>query len=246
MKFNVLSLFPEIIDSFFSNSIMAKAINKDLIQYQSVNIREFATDKHRTCDDSPYGGGAGMVLKSEPLTGALDHVSAHGKRVIYPSPSGRVFTQKYAEELVQESELIFVCGRYEGIDQRIIDHYVTDEISIGDYVVSSGETAALVIIDAVYRLVSGVINQASLIEESHSEGLLEYPHYTRPESVLGRKVPDILLSGNHAAIKAWRRGQQLLKTKRFRPDLLEKVLLTKDDLRLLESAKEQGGIDGSD
>ncbi|WP_052078259.1 tRNA (guanosine(37)-N1)-methyltransferase TrmD [Spirochaeta lutea] len=245
MKITVLSLFPEIVDAFFQSSIMAKAVDKNIIEYSSVNIRDFALDKHRTCDDYPYGGGAGMVLKPEPLVGALDSVQALGKRVVYPSPSGRLFNQEFAKNLADEQELVFICGRYEGIDHRVIQRYVTDEISIGDYVVSSGEVATLTIIDAVYRLVDGVINQESLVEESHNDGLLEYPHFTRPEKVLGIGVPDVLLSGNHAAINAWRRGQQLRKTKHVRPDLFAKKELTKEDARLLAAAEEQGGSYGS-
>jgi tRNA (guanine37-N1)-methyltransferase len=192
MKFTVLSLFPEIVDTFFSASIMAKAVDRELISVNLVDIRDFAMDKHRTCDDAPYGGGAGMVLKAEPLAGALDSVGAAVKRVVYPTPSGRLFDQKMAAELAAVDELVFICGRYEGIDQRIIDLYVDDEVSIGDYVISSGEIASLVIIDAVYRLVEGVISGESLAEESFTGGLLEYPHYTRPQVFCDLPVPDIL------------------------------------------------------
>ena len=164
-----------------------------------------------------------MVLKPEPLALALDSVEARGKRVVYLSPSGRLLDQRYAENLAAEKELVLICGRYEGIDQRIIDRYVTDEVSVGDYVLSSGETAALVIIDAVYRLLDGVINEESLTEESHQDGLLEYPHYTRPERYLDKDVPEVLLSGNHKRIQDWRRRRQLEKTRSFRPDLFEKI-----------------------
>ena len=199
---------------------MKKAVERGLIDVQFVNIRDFALDKHKTCDDIPYGGGAGMVLKPEPLAAALDSVGAGQKRTLYPTPSGRLFTQAAATELAGEEELIFICGRYEGIDQRIIDEYVDDEISIGDYVLSSGEIASLVIIDAVYRLREGVIKARSLEEESFSDGLLEYPQYTRPEVFRDRKVPEVLLSGHHKNIEAWRREQSVEKTKRLRPDLL--------------------------
>jgi tRNA (guanine37-N1)-methyltransferase len=222
MKFSVLSLFPEIAASFFNTSIMARAVDRGLVDYQLLDIRDFALDKHRTCDDAPYGGGAGMVLKAEPLAGALDSVSGREKRVIYPSPSGRPLNQKLAGELAAEDELIFICGRYEGIDQRIIDLYVDDEVSIGDYVISSGELAALVIIDAVYRLLDGVINGESLAEESFTGGLLEYPHYTRPRVFRKSDVPDILLSGNHAEIERWRHEKRLEKTRKYRPELLER------------------------
>jgi len=220
MKFTLLSLFPEILNGFFSASIMAKTIESGTLQYSCVQIRDFAYDRHKTCDDAPYGGGAGMVLKPEPLGRALESVGASGKRVVYPTPSGRKFSQKYAQELAHEEELILICGRYEGIDQRIIDMYVTDEISIGDYVISSGEVASLVIVDAVYRLIDGVISCDSLEEESFSGGLLEYPHYTRPHSYCGKKVPDILLSGNHEEIRKWRLRQSVRRTLERRPELL--------------------------
>ena len=201
MKFHVLTLFPEIPQAFFENSIMAKAVKRGLIDYNLVNIRDFALDKHKTCDDTPYGGGAGMLMLPEPLGKALESVDAKSKRVVYVTPSGKPFTQAVAQELSRESELVFICGRYEGIDQRIIDRYVDDEISIGDYVLSSGETAATVIIDAVYRLITDVISCESLEEESFSDGLLEYPQYTRPENYDGLIVPEVLLSGHHEKIR---------------------------------------------
>lgn len=223
MKFTVLSLFPEILTGFFQSSLMKKAIDKGIVEVDFVNIRNFALDKHKTCDDIPYGGGAGMVLKPEPLAMALESVGASQKRTLYPTPSGRLFTQKMATELSLEKEIVLICGRYEGIDQRIIDEYVDDEVSIGDYVLSSGEIASLVLIDAVYRLCDGVIKQRSLEEESFSNDfLLEYPQYTRPEQFHGREVPEILLSGHHQNIAAWRREKSLEKTKRLRPDLLDR------------------------
>jgi len=221
MKITVLSLFPEIIDSFFTSSIMAKAVEKRLVEYSLVNIRDFARDRHKTCDDAPYGGGAGMVLKPEPLAEALDSVEGSLKRVIFPSPSGIVFDQRQAERLAKYEELVFICGRYEGIDQRIIDMYVDEEISIGDYVISSGEVSTLVIIDSVYRLLEGVISEDSLLEESFTNGCLEYPHYTRPSSFRGVNVPNVLLSGNHAKISEWRREKGLLKTRKNRPDIID-------------------------
>ncbi len=223
MKLTVLTLFPEIIDGYFGSSIMAKAVEKGIVDYSVVNIRDFAYDKHRTCDDYPYGGGAGMVLKPEPLSRALDSVDGKKRRVVYPSPSGKLLDQSYAAELAEADDLVFICGRYEGVDQRIIDLYVDDEISIGDYVISSGEISALVIIDSVYRLVDGVINGESLIEESFSDGLLEYPHYTRPAVFRGLEVPEVLVSGHHARIKEWRKERQLEKTRKNRPDLLSKL-----------------------
>lgn len=221
MKVKVLSLFPSIPAAYFESSIMAKAVERGIISYELVDIRDFAMDRHRTCDDAPYGGGAGMVLKPEPLAAALDAVGASRKRTLYPSPSGRLFSQEYARELAAEEELVFICGRYEGIDQRIIDSYVDDEISVGDYVMSSGELSTLVIIDSVYRLIEGVIKGESLEEESFTDGLLEYPHYTRPADFRGMTVPDVLLSGHHAEIQDWRYTRRVEKTRRNRPDLLK-------------------------
>ena len=222
MKFTVLTLFPEILESYFKSSIMAKAVEKALIEYEIVNIRDFALNKHKNCDDYPYGGGAGMVLKPEPLALALDSVGAADKRTLYPSPSGKLFKQDYAADLSGEKELIIICGRYEGIDQRIIDSYVDDEICIGDYILSSGEVAALTVIDCVYRLLDGVISSDSLEEESFSNGLLESPQYTRPEVFREMKVPEVLLSGHHENIKKWRLEKSLEKTENYRPDLLNR------------------------
>ncbi len=223
MKFTVLSLFPEILSSFFDASIMQKAVARGCISFQLVNIRDYATDVHKTCDDVPYGGGAGMLMMPEPLSQALDAVSASSKHVIYLAPSGRPFTQEDAHRLSKEDELVLVCGRYEGIDQRIIDEYSCEEVSIGDYVLSSGEVAALVVIDSVYRLVEGVISPESLTSESFVDSLLEYPQYTRPSVFRGREVPDVLLSGHHAKIEAWRLKKRLQKTLEVRPDLIEKA-----------------------
>lgn len=233
MKYTVLTLFPEITDAFFAASIMAKAINRGIIEYRAINIRDFALDKHKTCDDAPYGGGPGMLMLPEPLGRALEAAGAvkgknprarqaPGPRVIYLSPSGRPFNQTLAREFAAETELILLCGRYEGIDQRIADLYVDDEISIGDYVTSSGEAAALVIIDATYRLVDQVITAESLAEESFSDGLLEYPQYTRPEVYDTIKVPEILLSGHHENIRRWRLEKRVEKTLRLRPDLIRR------------------------
>ena len=220
MKFTVLTLFPEIPRAFFEASIMAKAVERGIIAYDLVHIRDFAFDKHKTCDDKPYGGGAGQLLLPEPLGRALDSVQAYKKHVIYVTPSGKPFTQRKAQELSQKDEIVLVCGRYEGIDQRIIDLYVDDEISVGDYVLSSGEVAATVIIDAVYRLVDDVITHESLDEESYADGLLEYPQYTRPAVYRGMAVPEVLTNGNHEHIRKWRLKKRLQKTLANRPDLV--------------------------
>ena len=225
MKYTVLTLFPEITDAFFANSIMAKAIKRGIVEYRAVNIRDFANDRHKTCDDAPYGGGAGMLMLPEPLDMALKSVLA-GKtgspRVIYLSPSGRLFNQEAARELAAEEELVLICGRYEGIDQRIIDRFVDDEISIGDYVLSSGEVAALAVIDATYRLIDDVICADSLLEESFSSGLLEYPQFTRPEVFDTMRVPEVLLSGHHEKIRLWRLEKRVEKTLCQRPDLIQR------------------------
>ncbi|MCL2043611.1 MAG: tRNA (guanosine(37)-N1)-methyltransferase TrmD [Treponema sp.] len=227
MKYTVLTLFPEIINAYFATSISARAIQRGIIDYRAVNIRDYALDKHRTCDDAPYGGGPGMLMLSEPLCRALEAVGIQklsarpsGPQVIYLTPSGRPFNQDIAKKLAAEQELVLVCGRYEGIDQRVIDLYINDEISIGDYVLASGEVAALALIDATCRLVDKVITAESLDEESFSGGLLEYPQYTRPEIFDTIKVPDVLLSGHHENIRRWRLEKRVEKTLRSRPDLI--------------------------
>lgn len=223
-----------MLTGFFTNSIMARAVNSGIVSYNIVDWRQYAEDKHHKCDDSPFGGGAGMVIKPEPLFKALDRLDAMNKRVVYASPSGKLLTQDYARDLSREPELVFICGHYEGIDQRIIDRYVDDEICIGDYVISSGEVATLVIIDAVYRLIDGVITDSSLEEESFTGPLLEYPQYTRPETYCGMSVPDILLSGHHANIEKWRLQKRLEKTLSNRPELLENASLDAATSKLLE------------
>lgn len=221
MYFTTFSLFPDIIEPYFHSSIMARAINKGLITYQNINFRDYATDKHRTCDDTPYGGGAGMVIKPEPLANAIEANKGEGLYIIYPSPSGRRFTQATAKRLAAQKRLGFIAGRYEGIDQRIIDLYVDEELCIGDYVMSSGELACLVIIDTVMRLVEGAISKESLEEESFENGLLEYPHYTKPEIFANLHVPEILLSGHHQKIKKWREQKRWEKTLANRPEIVQ-------------------------
>jgi tRNA (guanine37-N1)-methyltransferase len=268
MKYTILTLFPEIIDAYFTSSIMAKALDRGMMEYRAVNIRDYAYDKHRACDDAPYGGGAGMLMLAEPLGRALDAAGAAGKpkqnssapssgessdtarpRVIYLSPSGRPFNQALARELAAEKELVLICGRYEGIDQRIIETYADDEISVGDYVLSSGEVAALVLIDAVYHLVEQVITPASLEEESFSGGLLEYPQYTRPEIYGTLRVPEVLLSGHHENIRRWRLEKRVEKTLALRPDLIrlgEECSLFDDETRKIIEQKAAEAARGSD
>ncbi|MBN1524482.1 MAG: tRNA (guanosine(37)-N1)-methyltransferase TrmD [Spirochaetales bacterium] len=242
MKWSVVTLFPEMFSDFLTCSIIGRAVEDKKLFVQLVNPRDFAVDKHRQCDDYPFGGGPGMVLKPEPVAAALDSLQGKGKRVIYVSPGGRVFDQEYARKLSLDEELILVCGHYEGIDQRIIDLYVTDEISIGDYILTSGETAAMVVIDAVSRLLDGVISDDSHDCESFSNGLLEYPQYTRPREFRGEIVPDILLSGHHEEIRKWRLARSIEKTMQNRPDLLEKPI-TSDEIRkiLFEKGVEDNG-----
>ena len=223
MRFDVLSLFPEMFDAV-KTSIVGRAMNNNLIDLNLINFREFSTDKQKHVDDCPYGGGAGMVIKPEPVYDAYKSIVNdldYKPKVIYMSPQGKVLTQQIARDLSKENHLILLCGHYEGIDQRVLDEIVDEEISIGDYVLTGGELPAMVLIDAVSRNVKGVIKDESVEDESFSDGYLEYPHYTRPEVFLGRKVPDILLSGHHANIEKWRREQSIEITKRKRPDLIK-------------------------
>jgi tRNA (guanine37-N1)-methyltransferase len=224
-----------MFQGFLEGSILGKARSRGLLSIRLVDIRDFTTDRHHVCDDAPYGGGAGMVMKPEPIARALEGSGAVGKKVIYTTPSGRPFRQETAVRLAGAEELVILCGRYEGVDQRILDAYVTEEISIGDYVLAGGEVAAMVIMDAVSRLVGGVIAPESLAEESFSDGLLEYPHFTRPEEFRGRRVPEVLLSGHHEKIRAWRLRQSVEKTLRNRPELLENRPLPDRIRKLLET-----------
>jgi tRNA (guanine37-N1)-methyltransferase len=238
VKIQIVTLFPAMVEGFFTNSIMKRAVERGTVEYEIIDFRTFATDKHHSCDDVPYGGGAGMVISCEPLCRALQSIDAKAKRVVYASPSGKRFTQSYAESLSKEETLVFICGHYEGIDQRVIDLYVDDEISIGDYVISSGEISTLVIVDAVYRLIDGVIRSESLSEESFHGGLLEYPQYTRPETYCSKDVPAVLLSGHHARIGQWRLQKRIEKTLSHRPDLLETASLDVNSRKILNALKE--------
>jgi tRNA (guanine37-N1)-methyltransferase len=241
VKFDVLSLFPAILKGFFTSSIMARSVERGLVSYTLTDIRDYATDKHHKCDDEIFGGGAGMLMLPGPVSGALEALDAKDARVVYVSPGGRLFNQAYAQDLAREERLVIVCGRYEGLDQRVIDTWVTDEISVGDYVLSSGETAAMVIIDAVYRLIPGVITGESLDEESFKGGLLEYPQYTRPAIYDNMKVPDVLVSGHHANIIKWRMKKRLEKTLLYRPDLLQGKGLEGELRAMIEELIVQGG-----
>lgn len=220
MNFDVLTLFPEMFDSLKS-SIIGRAQEKNLININLINIRDFSKDKHKKVDDTPYGGGAGMIMKPDVIYDAYDSIQDKNAKVIYMSPQGQKLTQKKVCELANEKHLIILCGHYEGIDQRVIDEIVDEEISIGDYVLTGGELPAMVLIDAVSRYADGVITKESTVEESFTNGLLEYPQYTRPEVFRGVRVPEILLSGHHENIEKWRKGKSLEVTKNKRPDMLK-------------------------
>jgi len=250
LRFDVLTIFPAMIAGPTQESIVKRAVEAGLLTVRVHNIRDFASDKHHTTDDTPYGGGAGMVMKPEPVFLAAEHALAEAKSagecgddsaIVLLTPQGRLFTQDVAAELAERRHIVLICGRYEGVDERVREHLATDEISIGDYVLTGGELPALVVLDAVARLVPGVLDAESLAEESISSGLLEYPQYTRPASFRGWTVPDVLLSGNHAAIARWRRQQSLLRTLRRRPDLLARAELTPEDRKFLDSLRSEPG-----
>ncbi|MEW4369205.1 tRNA (guanosine(37)-N1)-methyltransferase TrmD [Paenibacillus kandeliae] len=255
MKIDVLTLFPEMFTGVFGSSILGKAAAKGIVELNAVNFRNYSTSKHGTVDDTPYGGGGGMVLKPDPIFAAVEDLLSGPKpdlselsvaqaeagvkpRIILMCPQGETFTQYKAEELSREQHLIFICGHYEGYDERIREHLVTDELSIGDYVLTGGELPAMTVVDSVVRLLPGVLgNETSAVTDSFSTGLLEYPHYTRPSEFRGMKVPDVLLSGHHANVEKWRREQSLLRTLERRPDLLEQAELTDKERQWLKSQK---------
>ena len=246
MTITILTLFPGIFHGYREGSILGRAIGRGLVQLRVVDIRDYAQDRHHVCDDAAYGGGPGMVMKPEPITAALEDTTAPGVRVIYLTPSGRLYTQRVAEELAGGGDFTLLCGRYEGIDQRVIDLRVTDELSVGDYILSGGEVAAMAVVDSVTRLVPGAITGESLQEESFSGGLLEYPHYTRPEEFRGMRVPDVLLSGHHEKIRQWRLLRSLEKTMRYRPDLLEADRLSDEARDLAGRMRREGDCHGRD
>lgn len=240
MKFHVLTLFPQMILDGCKTSIIGRAMEKDLLQIEAIDIRDFSTNKHMKVDDYPYGGGAGMLMQAEPVYRAYQSVVDKMKkkirpRVVYLTPQGKQFTQSMAEELAVEDDLIFLCGHYEGIDERVLEMIVTDYVTIGDYVLTGGELPAMVMIDAISRLVPGVLNNKVSAEfESLQDNLLEYPQYSRPEEFMGKKVPEVLLSGHHGKIEQWRREQSIIRTAQRRPDLLEKAVLTKKEEEFLK------------
>lgn len=242
MNFHVLTLFPDMIRDGFQTSITGRAVEKGLLSLDTVNIRDFSVNKHNRVDDYPYGGGAGMVMQAEPVYLAYQSVAEKlpkKPKVLYMSPQGKVFNQRMAEELAQEEEIVFLCGHYEGIDERVLEEIVDEEVSIGDYVLTGGELPALVIMDAVSRLVGGVLhNEDSAEFDSFHDNLLEYPQYSRPEVWRDKAVPPILMSGHHANVEKWRREQSLIRTLERRPDLLDNANLTKQDKKFLAKLKE--------
>lgn len=243
MKINVLTLFPEMFEGVFNTSMMKRAQEESAVNFSVVDFRDYSTNKHRKVDDYPYGGGAGMVLKPEPLFDAVEDVTKHAKkrpRVLLMCPQGERFTQEKAEELAQEEELVFICGHYEGYDERIREHLVTDELSIGDFVLTGGELAAMTMIDSIVRLLPNVLgNEVSPEDDSFSTGLLEHPQYTRPASYRGYDVPEVLLSGDHARIEAWRKKESLRRTYLRRPDLLETYSFTEQERQWLQEIQEE-------
>jgi tRNA (guanine37-N1)-methyltransferase len=243
MHIDILTLFPQMFDGLLSCSIISRARERDLVDIRLRDIRTYTHDKHNVVDDYPYGGGAGMVLKPEPIFEAVEAVKAElglsSVPTILLSPQGRLFNQEIARDLANYQQLILICGHYEGIDERVAEHLATDEISIGDYLLSGGEIAAMVVTDCIVRLLPGVLgSEASLAEESHIGGLLEYPQYTRPSVYRGWETPSVLLSGDHSEIARWRHQQSLLRTAKRRPDLIKKAVLSREDKRLLNEAFE--------
>lgn len=239
MHCDIFTLFPGMFSGPLTESILKRAQERGLLSVALHNIRDATSDKHHVVDDYPYGGGAGMVMKPDPIFASVEAVYEGGP-IILLTPQGRLFNQQIAQELAQEPRLTLLCGHYEGVDERVIEHLVTDEISIGDYVLTGGELAAMIIVDAVTRLIPGVVTGESIQEESHSNGLLEYPHYTRPPEFRGWTIPDVLLSGHHEQIARWRRKESLRRTRERRPDLFERLDVSgKLDRKLLEELEEE-------
>jgi len=245
MKFDIATIFPTMIDAGLAEGVVGRGMASGLIDLQVHDLREFTTDRHRSVDDVPYGGGPGMVMKPEPVVKAVERIrTTRGvpDAVIVTSPQGRTFTQREAERLVGLRHVVLLCGRYEGMDERVLALVGAEELSIGDYVLSGGEVAALVIVDAVSRLIPGVVGDGQSVEEdSFSRGLLDYPHYTRPAEFGGLKVPDVLLSGHHAEVRRWRKRQALARTLERRPELLESAVLDDEERALLDEMKQESG-----
>ncbi|HNB52014.1 MAG TPA: tRNA (guanosine(37)-N1)-methyltransferase TrmD [Anaerolineales bacterium] len=246
MRFDIFSLFPEVFTSYLQTSILQRALEREFVRIQVHNIRDWTTDKHHITDDEPYGGGGGMVMKPDPIFAAVEGVlglnpgDLPNVPVILLTPQGRVFTQAMAQELSAHEHMVLLCGRYEGVDERVRTGLVTHEVSIGDYVLTGGELPALILVDAITRLIPGVLGDPDgAADDSHATGLLEYPHYTRPPEFRGMKVPAILRSGDHGKIARWRREQSLLRTLQRRPDMLEKAPLTREDHKFLSKHKQQ-------
>jgi tRNA (guanine37-N1)-methyltransferase len=249
MRIDIFTLFPQMFQSVLSAGLFKRATDQNLVRINTHNIRDYTHDRHHTVDDYPYGGGAGMVLKPEPIFEAVETIKSDIRQnegvdkipVILLTPQGRLFSQAIAQELAQQSHLILICGHYEGVDERVAGYLATDQISIGDYVLSGGELAAMIVAEAVTRLVPGVLGSAeSTIDDSHTTGLLEYPQYTRPDIFRGWAVPEVLLSGNHAQIAKWRREQAIARTLKRRPDLLDKTELSPEERRLVDRLQQSG------
>lgn len=241
MNYHILTLFPEMVKQGLDTSIIGRAIDKELLSINAIDIRKYSMNKHKKVDDYPYGGGAGMVMQAEPVYGAYEEVKAqigYKPRVIYLTPQGKTFCQSMATELSMEKDLVFLCGHYEGIDERVLEEIVTDEISIGDYVLTGGELPAMVLIDSISRLIPGVLNnEESAMYESFSNHLLEYPQYSRPKEWHGREVPEVLLSGHHGKVEQWRLEQSMMRTLEKRSDLLEGAVFSKEELKILEKCR---------
>lgn len=249
MNFHVLTLFPEMIMNGLETSILGRAAAKGIVSFEAVNIRDYTLERHGKVDDYPYGGGAGMVMQAEPIYRAYEAlVEKIGKkpRVIYMTPQGQTFNQSIAEDLAQEEDLVFLCGHYEGVDERVLEMIATDYLSAGDYVLTGGELPAMMMIDCISRLVPGVLNNNVSAEfETFHDNLLEYPQYTRPEVFMGKKVPDILLSGHHANVEKWRREQSIIRTLQNRPELLEDAVLSKKEQKFLDELLRQQELENA-
>ena len=238
MKITILTLFPEMFDGFLTNSIIKRAIAKEIVEVNIVNIRDYTKDKYHRVDSAPVGGGAGLIMKCQPIIDCINDVKGNDSKVIMLSPKGTTYSQRKAKELTTEAHIILLCGHYEGIDDRV-NKYVDEQISIGDYILTGGEIGSMAIADSIIRLLDGAIADESIKEETFDDNLLEYPQYTEPYDYNGDKIPDVLYSGNHEAIRKWRRKQSLLLTKKYRPDLFKDIKLNKEDIKLLDEDEKE-------